>query len=228
LLALQIPGFRVLAGALRLGLLFGPHVERLPDQARVPVAYEPPAVPPECDISGNREEGGVFDGGRAGELGQTAFRTQGAYEDVRFPDEDAALSGAVPTAAGCVRGGPVAVCDEARLTVVQIDPVEIAGLFAVPLAQKVDSAAVTAPVRPFGLAPEPVRVGHDPLEAQVVLGRCGDGEQEPGRQNRAGGRPGGYSRYVSISRAVGASAWSGARLRNFSNWAFALAGSLPA
>ena len=228
LLALQVARLRVLRGEGRFGLLFGPYVEGLPHEPGVPVAYEPGAAPAERDVSRNREEGGVFDRGRAGELGQTTFRAQRADEDVCFLDEGAVFSGAVPTAAGRIRGGPIAGGDEARLPVSQIDPIEIPGFFPLPLAQEVHTAAVTAPVRPFGLSPEPVRVGHDPLEAQLLLGLGGDGEQEPGRQNRAGGRQGGYSRYWSISRAVGASAWSGARLRNFSNWAFALAGSLPA
>ena len=228
LLALQVASLQVLLRAGGFGILFRANVERLPHHARAPIAHEPGAAAAKRDISGDGEEGSALVRGGTGELGQAFVRAQIAHEDVARLGEGAAPSFTVPLAAGGIRRAPVAIGDEARLPALEVDPVEIAGLFTLPLAQEVRAAAVTAPVRPLRLASEPVRVGHDPLEAQVVLSPGGKGEQECCRQNRAGGWPNAYSRYCSISWAVGASAWSGARLRNFWNWTFALAGSVPA
>ena len=169
LLALQVAGLQVLLRAGGVGILFSANIERLPHHARAPIAHEPGAAAAKRDISGDGEEGSALVRGGTGELGQAFVRAQIAHEDVARLGEGAAPSRAVPLAAGGIRGATVAIGDEARLPALEVDPVEIAGLFTHPLAQEVHAAAVTAPVRPLRLAPEPVRVGHDPLEAQVVL-----------------------------------------------------------
>ena len=173
LLTLQVAGLQVLLGAGGIGILFRANIEWLPHQARVPGAHEPGAAAAKRDISRDSEEGGALVRGGTGELGQAFVRAQIAHEDVARLGEGATLSFAVPVAAGGIRRAAFAVGDEARLPVAWIDPVEIAGLFTLPLAQEVHAAAVTAPVRILRLAPEPVRVPHDPLEAQVVLSRGG-------------------------------------------------------
>jgi len=206
LLALQIAGLKILVGTGGFGSLRRADIERLPDQTGGPLTHEPGALAPEGDISRGGKERGSLVGRSAGDLDQAAIRLQIADKDVARLDEGATSPLEVPVAAWGVGRSAVNVRHGVDLTVFQVDPVEVAGLLAGPLAQEVDAAAVATPVRSLRLAPQPVRVGHDPLETQVILSLDGKREQETRRQDRAGGRRKGYSRYCSISRAVGASA----------------------
>ena len=185
LLALQVTGPGVLLGARLLGLVFRANVERLPQKAGFLLPHEPHTGPPEGEVAASGEEGRAFRGDGAGDLDQAAVTVQVTDEDVAGLDEGPAPPLAVPVAAGGVRTGTVAVGDPDRRSRFEVDPVEITGVLAFPLALEVDAVAVAAPVRALRLAPQPVGMGHDPFEGDLILCPEGkDGQEQARSQGR--------------------------------------------
>ena len=185
LLALQVAGPGVLLRARLLGLVFRANVERLPQKAGLLLPHEPDAGPPEGEVAAGGEEGRAFRGDGAGDLDQPAVTVQVANEDVAGLDEGPAPPLAVPVAAGGVRIGTVAVGEPDRRSGFEVDAVEITGVLACPLALEVDAVAVAAPVRALRLATQPIGMGHDPFEGDIVLGPEGkDGQEQARGQGR--------------------------------------------